>query len=366
MKKIGIAASVVFAVIIIGLMLINIQEGEFDVTKEKTTVGLILYGTAGDKSWGQAHLEGLEASAVELNLRILYREKVKEGAECTAAIEELIGAGCKIIILTSYAYGDNLAEVALKYPQVYFFHAAGVQQGYKNVSTYFGRIYQMRYLSGIVAGLKTETDQIGYVAAHEISEVNRGINAFALGVRSVNPDAVIHICFSGTWTEDDATRTAANSLFDAHDIDVVAMHTDSLAVLKEADARGIYSIGYNYDNSQYFPDTFLTAPVWDWERFYSQHILHCIQGKLSGESYWEGVESGVVSLAPLTKNVSPGTAEKVDQAWEALRQGRFDVFYGPICDNNGNFRVLEGENMSDNALLNEFDWYVAGVRRHEE
>ncbi len=367
MKKIGIITSIVFAVIIIGLMLVNIKEGEFDVTREQTKVGLVLNGAADDRSWGQAHFEGLTASAGRLNLKILYRENVGQGRACDDAIEELVGEGCEIIICSSVGYGDSVAQAAGRHPDVYFFHTAGVQS-YKNVTTYFGRIYQMRYLSGIVAGLQTQTGQIGYVAAYDIPEVNRGINAFALGVRSVNPDATVFVSFSNSWTDEGATRDAAKRLFDTYDIDVAAMHTDSLEVLREADARGIYSVGYNYDNAEIFPDTFLTAPVWDWEVFYSGRILECIQGKLAGDSYWDGVESGsgMVDLSPLTKNVKPGTAQKVAEARERLEEGSFDVFYGPIFDNEGNPRVLAGENMSDDALLNSFDWYVAGVEIYEE
>lgn len=365
MKKIGIVASVVFAVIIIGLMLVHIKEGDFDVTEEQTKIGLLLYGTADDCSWGQSHYEGLIACEKELNLKILYRENIREGESCKKAIEELIDEGCTILVCTSFGFGEDVAKAAERYPEVYFFHTAGVQTA-QNVTTYFGRMYQMRYLSGIVAGLQTRTNHIGYVAAFPISEVNRGINAFALGARSVNPDAIIHICFSNTWMEDEPTREAAERLFNAYDIDVTAMHTDSLAVLDEADARGIYSIGYNYNNEENYPDTFLTAPIWNWQAFYSARILECIQGKLMGESYWEGVESGMVGLAPLTKNVRAGVEQNLTEALTALTEGKFDVFYGPICDNKGNFRVLEGENISDRALLNSFDWYVAGVELYEE
>lgn len=364
MKKIGIVTGIVFAVIIVGLLLVHIQESEVDVTKEQTMVGVILNGPIDDKSWVQAHYEGLEKSAGLLNLKVIYRENVRE-EECARMIEELIREGCKIVVCSSFGYGGSVAEAAEKHPEVYFFHATGVQPA-KNVTTYFGRIYQMRYLSGIVAGLQTQTDKIGYVAAYNISEVNRGINAFALGVRSVNPDAKVYVSFSNTWTDGEATRAAAGRLFDAYEIDVAAMHTDSLAVLEEADARGIYSIGYNYDNAQSYPDTFLTAPVWNWEVFYSKHILECIQGKLHGESYWEGIETGIIDLSPFTDNVRAGTAEKVAQARKALEDGSFDVFYGPIWDNEGNERVLPGENMSDAVLLNAFDWYVTGVEIYEK
>ena len=220
-------------------------------------------------------------------------------------------------------------------------------------------------MSGIVAGLQTETDQIGYVAAYPISEVNRGINAFALGVRSVNPDAVVHVEWCNSWTNDESAGNAAEELLDSYDIDVIAMHTDSLRALEVAEARGVWSIGYNVDNSENYPGTFLTAPIWQWEKYYEPYILKCLQGKFEGRHYWEGIATGVVGLAELTENVKPGIAEKVAEAQKKLEAGTFDVFYGPVVDTEGNVRVAEGENMSDEAMLNEMDWYVDGVKIHE-
>lgn len=225
----------------------------------------------------------------------------------------------------------------------------------------------MRYLSGIVAGLQTETNEIGYVAAFPIPEVNRGLNAFALGVRSVNPDAKVYATFCNTWIGDEETNECAGNLLEAFpQIDVVGMHTDSQCVLQLCEERGIWSVGYNEDNSAIYPNTFLTAPIWHWENFYAPRILECLQGKFKSIHYWEGVETGVLGLAPLTKNVKPGIEEEVEKMQEKLQSGTFDVFYGPIKDNEGNIRIEEGESMSDDAMLNSFDWYVEGVNIYEK
>ena len=149
------------------------------------------------------------------------------------------------------------------------------------------------------------------------------------------------------------------------DIDVLAMHTDSLAVLDAAEEKGIWAIGYNYDNSKRYPNTYLTAPVWEWEHFYIPKILECLQGKCKGDNYWEGVEGNIVSLAPLTDNVKDGIEEVVQKEWDRLKRGTFDVFFGPVTDRDGIVRVEEGENMSDDVLLNRFDWYVEGVAFNE-
>lgn len=365
MKKLGMIAGVILLVIILGIFGISTAEQTADATVKQTKVGLILNGSSSDNSWGQSHYEGLQECSDSLNLEILCRENVPEDESSKAVMEELIGQGCEIIICDSFGYGEWEIQVAEAYPEIFFFHATGVEER-KNLATYFGRIYQMRYLSGIVAGLQTQTDEIGYVAAFPISEVNRGINAFTLGVQAVNPDAVVHVVFSNSWTEDEPNKTAAEALIDKYGIDVLTMHTNSDKPLEVAEKRGIWSIGYNVDTGDSYPGSYLTAPVWEWKNFYEPHILECLQGKFIGKHYWEGVETGLVSLAPLTGNVKSGIADAVEKEKERLQSGTFDVFYGPIVDNKGNLRVAEGESMPDELMLNEFDWYVKGVVLDEE
>lgn len=360
MKKILIIAGGIMVIIMAGIILISVRETDLEVTKEKTRVGFILNGTIDDHSWGQAHYEGMEQCADSLNLEVYYRENVPADEQCKEYMEDLINQGCEIIICNSFGFGDYALEIAKEHRDVYFFHATGVEET-DNLATYFGRIYQMRYLSGIVAGLQTETDEIGYVAAYPIPEVNRGINAFTLGVREVNPDAYVYVEWTQSWTGDAESEEATEKLLSEHDIDVLTIHTDTNRTLEIADERGIWCIGYNRDNYELYPDTFLTAPVFEWENFYEPHILECLQGKFVEKHYWEGAETGIVSLAPLSRNVKQGIQKVVDSANRKFLEGTFDVFYGPITDTEGNVRVGEMECMTDTEMLNAFDWYVEGV-----
>lgn len=360
MKKILITILIFVCAIVAGLLWIRVSRRDTDITKMQTKVGFILNGQVNDHSWGESHFNGMEESAEELNLNVIYKENVPEDERCVEVIEELISDGCKIIICNSFGFGTWELECAKRHPDIYFFHATGVEQA-DNLATYFGRIYQMRYLSGIVAGLQTQTNEIGYVAAMPIAEVNRGINAFTLGVRAVNPDATVYVKWSDSWTGEEENGQATKSLLAEHNIDVLAMHSDAQSPMDIANESKVWIIGYNVDNSALYPDTYLTAPVWNWECFYEPRILECLQGKFRGIHYWEGVETGIVDLAPLTKNVDPSTAEKVDEARERLMSGTFDVFYGPITDNEGNIRIKEGQSMTDKAMLNDMFWYVEGV-----
>lgn len=359
MKKIIITAIIIVVAIVAGIFVINIYEADAEVTKQPTNVGLILNGYKDDKSWSQSHYESLRSSAAELNLNIICKEYVTVDT-IAAEIDELVSKKCRMIIANSDLFKDYISEAAELYPEVYFFHASGTDYG-KNLCSYFGRMYQARYLSGIVAGLQTETNCIGYVAAMPISEVNRGINAFTLGVRSVNPEAVVYVRWTDSWTADLAAEYAAEQLIAERNIDVMTVHTDTLAPLLIAEEQGISAIGYNVDNREEYPNAYLTAAIWDWETFYTSKLLSCLQGKFVGENYWEGLESGMVSVAPLSENVKQGTEEVLENARDRILSGTYDVFYGPIYDNEGALRVAEGECLTDNAMLNEFDWYVEGV-----
>lgn len=360
MKKITVTI-LVFFILIIGILLVSGRKEN----AEELKVGILLNGSKTDNSWSQSHYEGILVSAKELGLELVYYENVPETEDCVDYINRLISEGCKIIICNSFNFGSYTLQASAQHPDICFFHASGVECS-ENVSTYFGRMYQMRYLCGIVAGMQTETNQIGYVAAYPISEVNRGINAFTLGVHSVNPDAVVYVNWCNSWTDDAAAENATKELLQNYEIDVLAMHTDSLSPLEVAEESGIWSIGYNIDNSDRYARTFLTAPIWHWENFYTPRIKECQQGKFEGRKYWEGAESGMVALAPLTNHVKEGISDAVEQKMKEISSGTFDVFYGPIYDREGGLRVPAEESMSDEAMLNEFDWYVEGVIIHGE
>lgn len=365
MKKLIIITVSILTIIIIGIFFITGNKFDTDITDETTKVGFIYNGEIDDKGWGQSHYEGISATAEELNLQIIYEENVPFDESCMDIMQDMIDKGCEIIIVNSFNYGEWVVQVANRNPEIVFLHATGTEKG-DNITTYFGRMYQMRYLSGVVAGMQTETNDIGYVAAFPISEVNRGINAFTLGVKSVNPDATVHVVWSQSWTDYTANEKAAQQLVDEIGVDIITMHCDSVAPLDVAEKSGIWSIGYNMDNSELYPNSFLTAAVWEWEKFYIPEITTYLQGKYHSGNYWEGSETGLVDLSPLTDNVKDGIEEVVTEKRAMLDQGTYDVFYGPIVDVDGNIRIGKGENMPDEAMLNSFDWYVEGVCIYEE
>ena len=333
------------------------------IAAEDIKVGAVFIGPK-DDGFSGAHYNGIEGMKEALGLKdeqILYKFNVAENSECENALRELVEAGCSIIFGNSWGYMNYMEEIAEEYPDVVFSHCSGYKNNGVNFNNYFGRIYQARYLTGIVAGLTTKTNQIGYVAAYPIPEVVRGINAFTLGVRSVNPDAVVHVRWSGSWNNIGREISTTEKLLKDMPIDVLTQHQNTTHPMEVADRYGIKVIGYNTDRQADFPDIFLTAPVWNWAPFCKQRLNECFEGRFEGKAYFESMNGGMLGIAPLSPLVPPEAAAPIQTAEKRLRTQTWDVFYGPIYDQQGRLRVERGENISDHELLQHFDWFVQGV-----
>ena len=187
------------------------------------------------------------------------------------------------------------------------------------------------------------------------------VNAFTLGVQSVNPQAVVHLRWSRAYSDVEWEKAVANKLMDDFPVDVIATNLDTISVLEAADARGVKSIGYNMEHTDMYPNTFLTASVWHWDKFYEARLRECMEGRFKGTMYFADISEGFFGLSELSPLVKPGTANLVETAMGRFRSGKWDVFYGPIYDQNGVLRVAGDENMSDNEVSQHFDWLVRGV-----
>ena len=181
------------------------------IPKEDLKIGFVYVGPVGDEGYSFAHDQGRKKMMENLGLsedQVIIKESVPENADCEKALNDMVDQGCNVIFSTSYGFMDFTLNVAKQHPDVYFFHCSGYKTA-DNMSAYFGRMYEMRYLSGIAAGLKTKSNKIGYVAAMPLPEVTRGINAFTLGVRSVNPDATVEVKWTNSWFDPTGEKQAA-------------------------------------------------------------------------------------------------------------------------------------------------------------
>ncbi len=331
---------------------------EAPAAQPEVKMGLIYIGPVGDGGWTFEHDKGRAYAAKETGIETIFKENVPEGPESKEIMRNMIDQGCNVIVATSFGYMDYMEEIAKEYPDVKFLHCSGYKQS-ENMANYFGRMYQPRYLSGIVAAMKTETGKIGYVAAFEIPEVIRGINAFTLGVRSIKPEAEVIVRWTHTWYDPAKEKAAAIALLD-EGCDVIAQHQDTAGPQQAAEERGKWAIGYDSDMSKMAPKSNMTSPIWNWGPYYAEQVRAIQNGTWKSHAYWGSMKDGVVLLAPLTTLAPEGSQAKVDAAAKKIFDGSLVVFAGPILGQDGNEKVPAGKAMTDQEMLS-MDWFVQGV-----
>lgn len=358
-QKILLVMIVILIVVIAGII---IMTGYKKSTVPK--IGLIITGSKTDAGWNGVHYQGVSYACDKLDAELIVKENVPENAElCEEAIQALVDDGAGMIILSSYAYPEKVKSVIESYPEVAFYGSSAEYYA-DNMTSYFGRMYQARYLAGIIAGMTTENNRIGYVAAMSNIEVNRGINAFTLGVRSVNPEAVVNVVWTGSWDNEKAEIEATSRLIYDKDIDLVTYHQNRHYVAQTADEAGIYSIGYNEARDN-LSEKYLTAAVWNWDALYYGIVREYVLGEGNDiKRHWFGINTGVVGLSEYSPEVSEEVIKAVETAKNDILAGK-DVFSGVIYDNNGQLRCDEGESISDELLLEKLDWFVDGVEIYE-
>ena len=325
---------------------------------KEMTVGFIYPSKVGDAGWTYAHDVARQRLDDEPGIATLFMENVHTGSYAERAMENLIEKGCAIIVSTSFDFEADTLRVAKKHPNIIFLQCAG-HKSTPNVSAFFGRMYQARYLTGMAAGSTTRTKTIGYVAAMPIPEVVRGINAFALGARSVNPKAEIRVVWTGEWYDPVAEKEAAKKLIDMG-ADIIAQHQDSPGALEMAQQRGVYSIGSNVNMARFAPGSHLVSAIWNWKPFYEDAVDKARKNAWKSGSVWLGMDTGAVDISPFGSMVPQAVRAAILNKREDIVNGRFQIFAGPIADQQGAVRVPAGVTLTDDDLL-EMDWFVQGV-----
>lgn len=336
------------------------------IAKDDIKVGVLHIGDPADGAgYSYAHDSGIVEMQKAIGLRddqIIRKNNVADDNDTAieTALNELIEAGCNIIFATSWGYMEKVNEAATAHPEIIFSHCSGYMSNDTNFNNYFGQIYQARYLAGIVAGLKTKSNKIGYVAAQDNNnpEVTGGIDAFALGVKSVNPDAKVYVKVTNTWF--DLQKEKAVALLD-EGCDVITQHQDTTQPMVAAQERGAYGIGYNSDMAKQVPDAVLTSVVWHWGVYYTAAVQAAIDGTWTADNYFKGMNEKLLGLTELTDLCAEGTKEKVDEATQKILSGELKVFAGEIKDNAGTVRVKAGESLDDAYIAGQINWYVDNV-----
>ena len=330
-------------------------------------VGFVYLTNPGDHGWTYAHEMGRQAVEARFGDKVetTYVENVPEGPDAARVIRELAKQGNEMIFTTSFGYMDPTLKVSKEFPNVKFDHITGYKRS-DNMATGNIRFYEGRYVQGVVAGMMTKSNKIGYLGAFPIPEVIQGINAFAQGLRSVNKDAEISVVWVNSWYDPVKESDAAKVLI-AEGADILAQHTDSPAMLQTAEKAGALGFGQSSDMHEFAPNAQLFSSVNNWGPYYISQIEKAMDGSwTTGEgpnhwagNTWKGIGEDYLVLTEF-KNMPADVAAAATAARDGIADGSLVIFKGPMSDNKGNVVLKDGEALDDGGLW-AMNYYVDGV-----
>lgn len=323
-------------------------------------VAFVYVSPVGQAGWTYQHDQGRQDLENFLGRRVKTTvvESVPEGADAERVMRDLAAQGNQMIIATSFGYLEPALRVAADYPNVKFEHAGGYKTA-PNLSTYNARFYEGRYLAGIIAGHHSKSGVVGYVAGFPVPEVVQGINAFTLGMRSVNPKAEVKVVWLNSWFDPARERDAALALI-GQGADVLTNHTASPAVAQVAEEKKVHLLAYQSDMRGVAPNAQLAAVTQHWGPYYIRVAKALLDGRWERQAYVGGIKDGMVRLAAPSPQLSPAAREAVAQVEPQLRSGQLQPFAGRLVDNTGRERQAAGATMSE-AQIARMDWLVQGV-----
>jgi basic membrane protein A and related proteins len=329
------------------------------------TIGLIYVGSRDDFGWNQAHAVAAEALKTIPDVTVVEEENVPETDAVSKTMESMIqldGAG--LIFATSFGYFDPfMLDMAKKYPDVQFRHAAGLwtDKNPKNAGSYYGYLDQGHYIDGVAAGLCTKSNKLGFVAAKPIGTVLLNINSFLMGARKTNPDATVQVIFTGDWSLPVREAEAANALIDAG-CDVVTCHVDSpKVVIETAEGRGVKTCGHTASQAPLAPNGFITGAEYKWITIYSQFADMLSKGETLPNFVRGGYDKDYVQNTPYGAGATPEAIKAADAAKEEVKALK-PVFVGPLSDNAGNVVIPAGtEHAPYDVWLEQTDFLIDGV-----
>ncbi|MCT9809851.1 BMP family ABC transporter substrate-binding protein [Acidovorax sp. Be4] len=314
----------------------------------------------GDGGWTFQHEKARQALQAEFGDKIQTSlvESVPEGPDAERVLRDLVGQGNKMVFSTSFGYMEPVQKVAADAKDVKFEHATGYKTA-ENVGTYDARTYEGAYLAGIVAGGMTKSNQIGVVASVPIPEVLRNINSYVLGAQSVNPKIKARVVWVNEWFSPPKESEAAATLINGG-VDVLYQNTNSPAVLKTAQERGVRAFGKDSDMSAYAPKAHLASAEINWLPYYRKVTQDMLAGTWSTGQHWWGVKEGAMDLVSIADDVPQALKDKVAAAKAGLKDGTFHIWKGPLKDNSGKEQLADAA-VGDHAFLSGINFYVAGI-----
>ncbi|MGQ0670770.1 MAG: BMP family ABC transporter substrate-binding protein [Actinomycetota bacterium] len=333
--------------------------GDGDQPGEGHRVAFVYDGTIDDGGWNEGHDAGRQYLIQNLpGVETTTVEEIAPGDQAQATFEDLATEGYDLIIGTTF-YHDDVFAVAPDFPDTKFVSWAGYETA-ENIGAYDLATEDGRYLDGIVAGSMTKTNIIGYPAGFPIEEVVRGINAFTLGAQTVNSDVKVIPVWINSWYDPPKERQASESLVDAG-ADVLVGEVNSPAMQSVAEKRGVYAIGYGWDQSSRSPNVWLSSFTFQWGPYYLSQAQAILDGVWQPEIFYGGLADGGIGLSPFGPDVPQDVIDLVEQKREEIANGTFDIFAGPIYDNEGNIAVPDGETIPFDERTTCCKWLAEGV-----
>ena len=328
---------------------------------EPVKAGFVYVSPITEAGWTKQHDEGRKAveAALGAGVKTTFVENVPEGADAERVIRDLARQGNQIIFTPSFGYMEPTLKVAKEFPDVKFESITGYKTA-DNVAAANARYYEGRFLAGIAAGRLTQTGVAGYVAGFPIPEVLQGINAFALGMRSVNPKAEVKVVWLNAWFDPPKERDAAMALFNQN-VDVIAFHTGSTAVMAAAQERGKMAVAYHSDMRKVAPDAQIVAVTHQWGDYYTRRVRAVANGSWTSGKVWGGVKDGMIRVGDFGPKVPKAVQQEVLARQKDIASGKLLPFAGPIVDNEGREVVPKGQAMTDEQILT-MNFLVSGVQ----
>lgn len=336
---------------------------------ERIKVGFAYANDNKTSSWAYSHELG------RMHLENQLKEQVEtfsvhglpENGDAGDKLQELVDAGCEVIFTTSPPLLNATLKMALAHPSVTFMNCSG-WHSFRHVNTYFGRIHEPRFLCGLVAGILSRSNLIGYVATYPTPDVLCGINAFALGVRMVRPSALVSVEWTLRWDTSKGISQEPMERLAAQGVDIISHH-NTLANRNFAPEYGVFSITRDA-NGLVVPERYLAVPVWNWGIFYEKVLQSILSGTMRIgvgtttsspiRNYWWGMDSGLLDFF-YARNIVPRDTQKLLETFKsAIMANIFSPFSGPIYDSAGILQVEDGETATHDQIVN-MDWLVEGV-----
>jgi basic membrane protein A and related proteins len=327
---------------------------------DKVKIGFVFLGPIGDYGWTWAHNKGRLAvdEALGDKVETVYVENVPEDASAIPVIRDLAQQGCKLIFTTSYGYMDQTIEVAKEFPDVMFEHCTGFKRA-DNVSTYNSKFHEGRAVLGTIAGKMSKSGTLGYLGSFKVPEVVLGVNSFCLSAQKQNPDAKVKLVMIDSWFDPPKEAAATETLINLG-CDIVTTHTDSPAALQILEQKGLYGFGQGADMSSFAPKAHLTAIEDIWGPYYVERAKAIVEGTWKSADTWDGMKEGTVVISPYNEVIPEDVRKLADGVQAGYKDGSYDIFTGPIYDQDGNLKVKDGEVMTMDQLA-VIDWFVKGV-----